>query len=637
MNNKLVKFLNTISICLLTFGIFLVSGLATLNAASTNIYYITTCVGENETSIGINYHCNTKGSMVIYSTSPSFSGAKTVRAESREWSSDIINDDKRTGFASRYVCTVNLEDLEPDTQYYYKVEAGDETSDVYTFTTHDPESNTATVLFATDIHASTSMPNTAPTVDSIWKKINQKFGNLNLVVTTGDSVDRGGYESEWQSFYNGMSSLKEVILASIPGNHEYYHSKDGSYVSPYFFNQFYNNPKNGPESRMNSSFYFKYGNALFVMIDTINREYVEEQKAWFEEVMKNNTAKWIIVGTHAGGITAGIYDHDADWIKKEWVPLWEQYQVDLCLSGHEHIYIRKDLTYQDEKNEDLGVSYLVGAAAGHKQYQVVDGTGLVVKPTNFCANVISIRGGSLTITLYDKNGEETNYSLQLKPKRDADSIVELSDQEILDSIKIEQDKENNTAKLTWSPELYGNVHDIIISRVLYGNSVDFRTVVSTTAMTYYNLNPIYSDMPYEIKLKINKKDGSSLEKTFNLIPTATYKLNLVLNDGVLENSDQWTSYTSSQETTLPTPTKENHKFLGWYKDQEFSGDPITVISDTTYDNLTLYAKWELITSGSPDNNQNQPGDSKKCGSKCALVVELLSASSLLYLIFKKRK
>lgn len=43
---------------------------------------------------------------------------------------------------------------------------------------------------------------------------------------------------------------------------------------------------------------------------------------------------------------------------------------------------------------------------------------------------------------------------------------------------------------------------------------------------------------------------------------------------------------------LAEPTKENHIFLGWYDNPEFTGNPITVIPVGTTGNLDLYAKWE---------------------------------------------
>ncbi|NLM32925.1 MAG: InlB B-repeat-containing protein, partial [Acholeplasmataceae bacterium] len=43
--------------------------------------------------------------------------------------------------------------------------------------------------------------------------------------------------------------------------------------------------------------------------------------------------------------------------------------------------------------------------------------------------------------------------------------------------------------------------------------------------------------------------------------------------------------------TLATPTKEGHNFVGWYLDSEFSGEPVTQITEAK--NYTLYAKWEV--------------------------------------------
>ena len=44
-----------------------------------------------------------------------------------------------------------------------------------------------------------------------------------------------------------------------------------------------------------------------------------------------------------------------------------------------------------------------------------------------------------------------------------------------------------------------------------------------------------------------------------------------------------------EETTkLMTPLKEGYKFVGWYKNADFSGDVVTKVTNT----ITLYAKWE---------------------------------------------
>ena len=44
---------------------------------------------------------------------------------------------------------------------------------------------------------------------------------------------------------------------------------------------------------------------------------------------------------------------------------------------------------------------------------------------------------------------------------------------------------------------------------------------------------------------------------------------------------------------LPTPTKENHTFLGWYYDSDFTTQAIA--NDEITENVTLYAKWQINT------------------------------------------
>jgi uncharacterized repeat protein (TIGR02543 family) len=70
----------------------------------------------------------------------------------------------------------------------------------------------------------------------------------------------------------------------------------------------------------------------------------------------------------------------------------------------------------------------------------------------------------------------------------------------------------------------------------------------------------------------------------------TYTITYNSNGG---SSIPQTSDATQLPNPLPTPTKDNHTFLGWYYDSDFTneafaGDPLT--SD-----VTLYAKWELNT------------------------------------------
>lgn len=109
-----------------------------------------------------------------------------------------------------------------------------------------------------------------------------------------------------------------------------------------------------------------------------------------------------------------------------------------------------------------------------------------------------------------------------------------------------------------------------------------------------------------------------------------FKLTLVLNDkeevldpSIASQNNGWTEYQGDFETPLPNNTYttsssdiqiylKNDKnlvykhFAGWYKDKNFSGDPITSISETESGALTLYAKWEkhhYVYNGEVDINE----------------------------------
>ena len=98
--------------------------------------------------------------------------------------------------------------------------------------------------------------------------------DINFFMIAGDIVDRGGYESQWEAFDTNMVTLNQKYLqATVPGNHELYHSSEGSYIDASIYNEYYNNPKNGIQQRLNSSYYFVYNEILFVKNDYRKKAY----------------------------------------------------------------------------------------------------------------------------------------------------------------------------------------------------------------------------------------------------------------------------------------------------------------------------------------------------------------------------
>ena len=67
--------------------------------------------------------------------------------------------------------------------------------------------------------------------------------------------------------------------------------------------------------------------------------------------------------------------------------------------------------------------------------------------------------------------------------------------------------------------------------------------------------------------------------------------------GLCESPDAYeTTYTvESNDILFEAIHKNGYKFVGWYDNAEFNGEPITVIPTGSHGNVELYAKWEQVT------------------------------------------
>ncbi len=483
-------------------------------AASSNIYYITTSVGETYETAGVNYHCYLEGSYVIFGTSSTLKDFTKVEPTVSKWHIDKSEYDEKTGFAERNVCKALLTGLEANTTYYYQIICGDEKSAIYTFKTSGKNSSSS-VLFLTDTQSSST--NYFQKVNNLVEKIESKEKNLNMVLMTGDIVDRGGYQAQWDAFFEGLPSLKKYQQATIPGNHEYYHDKNPEYIDASIYNQFYNNPQNGPEDRKNSSYYFIYNETLFIMLDILQGTKsginIEAQKEWFRQVVQNNPTRWIIVGSHAGAVSAGAYASDAKYLWNNFHDVFEECQVDLCISGHEHIYIRKDLSYKGEKNEELGVTYLVGPAAGMKDYAAQKTEGLdKVMRGNYRGQVLKYQGSNLTVLLYDMNGDVVE-KFTLKAKRNAE-ITEYTDEQILDSVTYDYDEKTNSATIKWEPNIWGLVKEVSCT----GDATWSQTVASCSeTLASRKIGNIFNTNNYVYYITFHKNDNTTITKELKIL------------------------------------------------------------------------------------------------------------------------
>lgn len=601
----------------------LITSVALTTRAADELKYLNASVGEKADTVGITWHSTVSGSYLLYGTSlngSEIANPTKVTPTETSWGMDKVNNDAESGFTTRYVCKANITNLTPNTKYYYQAVVGETKSEVKNFTSLHQGKENKTFLFLTDIQSSGVGFSNSELLINKMLEVNP-FDDPSLLVMTGDQVDRGGYEQQWIDYYTNAPTVNNMLQATLPGNHEYYHSDASAYVSNEIYNQFYNNPLNGPADRLGSSYYFMYGDVLFIMLDIVKTNYdVAAQQEWFRNAVKNNPSRWIIVGSHPGLYATGAYVSDAKTARTNWLKVFEECQVDIALNGHEHVYARKNLRYGGQPgsdkagdvNEALGITYLSGGAAGLKDYgskvnpdlkadyDLIDHPGA----KNNTGVIMSIEDDELKVKRISASGAILD-EFSLFAKRPAE-ITPMTDEEMLNSVTYNYKATESTITFNWSSNLYGNATEI---RFIGGNIKETAqsTLIVTnnlTSKTYFN----HSDYNnYNFKVEIVKNDGTVISKEFDPIIN-NYSLVdqeiIYVLDGGQNHPDNPTTYQGKNlpitlSEYLKEPTKPGYKFTGWKVDNDrrvsdVIEKPRGDVQDDIYEAVTLTATWEKL-------------------------------------------
>ena len=651
------KFLKFTSLLLILTLIVLINPLS-INASENYCYNLKASVGENATSVGINWHSSVSGSKLLVSKNSDMSNCQTYTPEERLYSKGMTNDQEITIFKERTICTVDLKDLELNTKYYYQVSYDSYRSEISSFKTAKSNKTTFGVLCDTQASGSNFKYS-----DQLVNKLSSINQDINFFMIAGDIVDRGGYESEWNNFETYMPILNHQFLqATIPGNHELYHSSRAEYVDATIYNQYYNNPKNGCDERLNSSYYFKYNDTLFIMLDTMPRSsgknYYDEQIAWFGDVVENNPSSFIIVVTHPGCYSTGVYDSDASIMNGKWRETFEEYGVSLAISGHEHLYARTAPLYDNKKDEEKGVTYVIGGSAGAKSYSAnkEDGFEVVLETPSangqYCGSIVEIIDDTLTFSYYDINGNKRDsFEIKSKASIDKNFIVDT----FLENVKVEFNESTYKNSIVWPANAFGNMKNISVYVEHLDLTVNKYIAPNASEINVGNGNP---SRDYKYICTFTDYEGNVYTKTLevNNEPELLYPKDFKLTIKETENNKYLV------ECSFDT-NKSKVLFLYFYLDDKkytFDGEyKLTFESDKdiTEENISLSAFINLygVTSmvdvtkkiieleidnlegTDPDNTTNPD---KPSGTSCNFGISYISSFILLAalcILINKRK
>lgn len=235
-------------------------------------------------------------------------------------------------------------------EYSYVCHSGDFTSESYSFTAEETDSFTA--LYVSDIHMQIEEDNENSLVERSYiynqtltaarKQAETNGGSLDIIVCGGDQAS-GGYTEELIAAAS-PELMKTLPFAPAVGNH------DRKSVGYKYFTFLPNQAEMTFKSYIGTDYWFRQGNALFLVFDSCNTSMRGHYKFVKEAIEANEDAIWVVAVMHHD-----MFGGREPWLNTEntmlrilWTPLFDEYGVDLCLYGHSHFYSVSNVIYNNE-------------------------------------------------------------------------------------------------------------------------------------------------------------------------------------------------------------------------------------------------------------------------------------------------
>ncbi len=252
--------------------------------------------------------------------------------------------------------------LQPDTEYMYRVGFEDHWSEWFQFKTCNSEEKDFSFLYFGDLQNGIKSQ-----CSRVIRNAYSNFPESSFLLFAGDLVNnpQDNYWGEWFETGDWIYASKPVMAAA--GNHEYIRHQLIGGLGPQWKYQF-SFPKNGPEGLEASVYYFDYQDVRFVVLDSEGMSdgllgSYKKQRDWLDKILSENPNKWSVVMLHHPFLSNRA-DEDNTKLEELYKPVYEKYNVDLVLQGHDHTYGRTGFL---SKSANKGPVYII-SVAGPKMY-----------------------------------------------------------------------------------------------------------------------------------------------------------------------------------------------------------------------------------------------------------------------------
>lgn len=191
----------------------------------------------------------------------------------------------------------------------------------------------------------------------------QKTDNIDMILHTGDIVQHGGTESEWEQMLKNVEPYVTTIpLTLTSGNHSYWPDYKGN-ASRIEYNHI---TMDFPVADYVNGLYYSYDYGVYYSYDYADVHITVlssgdsdtvgvslPQREWLKKDLASTDKKWKIVLIHNPVYSCGRYgsvspENQIAQIQQQTLgTIFNEYNVDLVLQGHDHVF---GLTYPMDEN-----------------------------------------------------------------------------------------------------------------------------------------------------------------------------------------------------------------------------------------------------------------------------------------------
>ena len=287
----------------------------------------------------------------------------------------------------RHFNHASMTGLEPDTEYAYQVGSEEDGfTEVQRFTTGDAGGDDEFLVFGDpQVGAGGGDPDDAAGWDRTLSSAAATAEDPSFFYSLGDQVNSAGNQEQYAQ-YLAPEATRTIPQATTIGNHD---------VSSKAYEQHFNRPNvsqdygGGGVITSGGDYWFIEDGVLFLNINS-NSSDMDAHAEFIDEVVAEHgdQARWTVLGFHHSIYSTATHwdDLDVKRLRKAIPPVAARNDIDLVVSGHDHIYNRTFLmdgegkpvegseAGTEEEKEDGQTLYLtLTSSSGSKFYDYVPG------------------------------------------------------------------------------------------------------------------------------------------------------------------------------------------------------------------------------------------------------------------------